>query len=90
MNCIGLVIFGIIFDIMLVFYLLNLFDLIDDFISVVIWYDYIEVEIDEVVYGKGVKCSIFEESIVVVYLVRKVVVIVDLEKRLVDDLEENE
>ncbi|MBC8922092.1 DNA polymerase I, partial [Escherichia coli] len=71
-------------------YLLNPSDSIDDFTSVAIRHDYTEVETDEAVYGKGAKRSTPEESIVAAHLARKAVAIADLEKRLVDDLEENE
>ncbi|EDO0189812.1 DNA polymerase I, partial [Listeria monocytogenes] len=90
MNRIGLAISGITFDIMLASYLLNPSDSIDDFTSVAIRHDYTEVETDEAVYGKGAKRSTPEESIVAAHLARKAVAIADLEKRLVDDLEENE
>ncbi|MCW77818.1 DNA polymerase I, partial [Listeria monocytogenes] len=90
MNRIGLAISGITFDIMLASYLLNPSDSIDDFTSVAVRHDYTEVETDEAVYGKGAKRSTPEESIVASHLARKAVAIADLEKRLVDDLEENE
>ncbi|HCJ4853603.1 TPA: DNA polymerase I, partial [Listeria innocua] len=90
MNRIGFAIKGVTFDIMLASYLLNPSDSIDDFTSVAVRHDYTEVETDEAIYGKGAKRSTPEENIVAAHLARKAVAIAELEKRLVDDLEENE
>ncbi len=90
MNRIGFAIKGVTFDIMLASYLLNPSDSIDDFTSVAVRHDYTEIETDEAIYGKGAKRSTPEEDIVAAHLARKAVAIAELEKRLVDDLEENE
>ncbi|MBS4173788.1 DNA polymerase I [Bacillus sp. FJAT-49736] len=81
---------GIQFDLLIVSYLLNPSENVDDFTSVAKLHGYTNVQTDEEVYGKGAKRKIPEEAIVAEHVVRKGVGISELVEPCMNQLEKNE
>lgn len=90
LNRLGLPCEGILFDFMLASYVLDPSQTIDDFASVASRYDYTQVEADELVFGKGAKYNVPDETKVADHLARKAVAIAKLEQTVNESLEKNE
>ncbi|MGV3464715.1 MAG: DNA polymerase I [Heyndrickxia sp.] len=81
---------GIQFDLLIVSYLLNPSENVDDFTSVAKLHGYTNLHTDEEVYGKGAKRKIPEETVVSEHVVRKVLGISELVQPCMKELEKNE
>jgi len=86
----GMELRGIDFDLLLVSYLLNPSDTVEDFASVAKTHGYENVETDEAVYGKGAKRRLPEENVYAEHIARKAEAIAALETPCTDALKENE
>ena len=82
---------GIDFDVLLAAYLLDTNNKSEDLAELAFYYDYFDLEADEVVYGKGVKKGLPAESeIFTTHLARKVKALATLAPKLVGQLAEKE
>jgi len=81
---------GIQFDLLIVSYLLNPSENVDDFTSVAKLHGYTNVQTDEEVYGKGAKRKIPDEKVVSEHVVRKVLGISELVQPCMKELDKNE
>ncbi|WP_018662538.1 DNA polymerase I [Heyndrickxia acidiproducens] len=86
----GLELRGVDFDLLLVSYLLNPSDTVEDFASVANKHGYQNVPSDETVYGKGVKRKLPEETVYAEHITRKAEGIDILEETCTKALKENE
>lgn len=86
----GISLKGCTFDILLAAYLLNTNDLSNDISAVAHHYGYEAIHSDVMVYGKGAKIAVPEETIVFEHLARKVVAIEWLSTQLQKELVEKE
>jgi DNA polymerase I len=86
----GIELRGIEFDLLIASYLLNPSQSTEDVASVAKTKQYMAVQSDEAVYGKGAKQTVPEEKTLAEHLVRKAAAIRALEKELIHDLQENE
>jgi len=81
---------GVSFDLLIAAYLVNPSETITDIASVASRYGFSAIQSDDVFYGKGAKRRIPEEKELAEHLVRKALVLYDLEDKLEDELKENQ
>ena len=81
---------GVTFDLLLASYLANPSETIDDIESVAKRYGFTSIQSDHAFYGKGAKRSIPEEKELAQHLVRKALVLEDLEAKLEAELKDNQ
>ena len=81
---------GVTFDLFIASYLANPSETIDDIASIAKRYGFSSIQTDHNFYGKGAKRSIPEGKDLAEHLVRKALVLEDLEEKLESELEENE
>ena len=81
---------GVTFDLMIASYLANPSETIDDVTSVAKRYGFHAIQTDDVFYGKGVKRRIPEETELADHLVRKALILNDLESKLEAELKDNQ
>ena len=81
---------GVTFDLMIASYLANPSETIDDVTSVAKRYGFHAIQTDDVFYGKGVKRRIPEETELADHLVRKALILNDLEPKLEAELKDNQ
>jgi DNA polymerase I len=81
---------GVTFDLLLASYLANPSETIDDIESVAKRYGFTSIQSDHAFYGKGAKRSIPEEKELAGHLVRKALVLEDLEAKLEAELKNNQ
>ncbi len=81
---------GVTFDLLITSYLANPSETIDDIASIAKRYGFSSIQSDDAFYGKGAKRRIPEEKELAQHLVRKALVLEDLEDKLESELEENE
>ncbi len=81
---------GVTFDLMIASYLANPSETIDDVTSVANRYGFHAIQTDDVFYGKGVKRRIPEETELADHLVRKALILNDLEAKLEAELKDNQ
>ena len=81
---------GLLFDLLITSYLANPSETIDDIASIAKRYGFSSIQSDDAFYGKGAKRRIPEEKELAQHLVRKALVLEDLEDKLESELEENE
>ncbi|MBM4762524.1 DNA polymerase I [Bacillus sp. B15-48] len=86
----GIYLQGIDFDVFLASYIINPSDSADNLPEVARLHGFHNLELDEVVYGKGVKRSVPEETKLAEHLARKALAISDIKDRLTDELIKNE
>ncbi|WP_027410190.1 DNA polymerase I [Anoxybacillus tepidamans] len=86
----GLDMKGIDFDLLIASYLLNPSHSTEDVASVAKAKQYVNVQSDESVYGKGAKQAVPDEPILAEHLVRKAAAIRELKQQFINDLQENE
>lgn len=81
---------GVSFDLLIASYLANPSETIDDIASIAKRYGFTSIQSDDVFYGKGVKRRIPDEKELAQHLVRKALVLEDLEEKLEAELKENQ
>jgi DNA polymerase I len=81
---------GVTFDLLIASYLANPSETIDDVTSIAKRYGFNAIQTDDVFYGKGAKRRIPEEKELADHLVRKALVLHDLEEKLEVELKENQ
>lgn len=81
---------GIQFDLLIASYLLNPSQSTEDVASIAKTKQYVGVQSDEAVYGKGAKQKVPDEQVLAEHLVRKAAAIRALEQGFIHDLQENE
>ncbi|WP_428909352.1 DNA polymerase I [Niallia sp. Krafla_26] len=81
---------GVVFDLLIASYLANPSETIDDIASIAKRYDFSSIQSDDAFYGKGAKRKIPDGKELAEHLVRKALVLEDLEDKLESELEENQ
>ncbi|MBB6445681.1 DNA polymerase I [Bacillus benzoevorans] len=85
----GIHLSGVSFDLLIASYLADPSETIEDIASIAKRYGVSDVQSDDVFYGKGAKRSVPEEKLLAPHLVRKALVLSQLEEKLQEELKSN-